>query len=63
MLYVVDVADLRCGLPLEGEKRVVARHAAAVVAHGNEIASACDDGDVDPRGAGVDGVFQQLLED
>ena len=60
---VVDVADLRRGLPLEGEKRIVARHSAAVVAHGHEVTSAGDYSDVDARRAGVEGVLEQFLED
>ena len=62
-LDVVHVADLRGGLALEGEEGVFARHAAAVVAHGDEVSPAGDDNDVDARGAGVDGVLHQLLQD
>ena len=62
-LDVVDVADLGCGLSLKGEEGVLPRHAAAVVAHRDEVASAGDHDDVDARCAGVDRVLHQLLED
>ena len=60
-LDIVHVADLAGRLPLNAEQGVVAAHAAAVVAHLNQLAAARGDGHIDPRGAGVDGVLHQLL--
>jgi hypothetical protein len=54
-------ADLRCGVSLEREHGVVALHAAAVVAHADQLASAFLDGDIDGGGAGVECVFDELF--
>ena len=62
-LDVVHVADLRRGVALEGEQGVLAVHAAAVVAHGDERASAGGDVDIDARGTGVEGVFEKFFQD
>ena len=48
-------------MTLEGEQRIVALHADAVVADANRLAAALLDGDVDRRGAGVERVLDQLL--
>ena len=53
--------DLRRGVPLEREDRIVSFHAAAVIADANELAAAVLDVDVDGRGTGIDGVLHQLL--
>ena len=59
---IVGGAQLRGGVALEGEQRVVAIHALAVVGHADQLASAAFDFDPDARGAGVQGILQQLLD-
>ena len=61
-LDVADVADFGGRLALEREDGVVLRHAAAVVLHGDELASALGDGDGDLLRASVDGVFDEFLD-
>jgi hypothetical protein len=46
---------------LEGEQGVVAAHALAVVGYANQLAAAAFDLHLDARGAGVQGILQQLL--
>jgi len=48
-------------MAFEGEQRVVTRQAAAVVFHAQERPPALPKLHLDPRGAGVEGVFDQLL--
>ena len=60
---VVAVAELAGGVALEAEERVVLAHAAAVVGDGDEAAPARADLHVDLRRAGIERVFEQLLED
>ena len=62
-LDVRDVADLRRRLAFEREERVVLRHAAAVVLHGDKLASALRDRDGDARRARVEGVLDEFLDD
>ena len=50
-------------MALDGEDGIVARHPAAVVAHANGLAAAVFDREVDRRGAGVEGILDQLLDD
>src|SRR5262249_39250460 len=45
------------------EERVVAEHAAAVVDDADEAASAGFDVDAQVRGAGVQGIFEELFDD
>ena len=59
---VVGVAQLRSGVPLEAETRVIERHALAVVDDLDEGAPGILDHELDLGGAGVDGVLQQLLD-
>jgi hypothetical protein len=47
---------------LEGEQRVIAHHAAAVVHDADELAAAAFDLDADTGGAGIERVFEQLLD-
>ena len=63
LLDVGDVADLRGGLAFEGEDGVVARHAAAVVLHGDEPPPALRHRDGYPARPGVYRVFYELLDD
>ena len=49
-------------MALEGEHGVVAHHAASVVGDLNELFAARLDADLDARGAGVEGVFEHLLD-
>jgi len=58
---VIGLGDLARGVALEGEQRVVARQAAAVVLHAQERPPTVAKFHLDPRGAGVEGVFDQLL--
>jgi hypothetical protein len=47
----------------EGQRQVVGLDAAAVVGHTDQVGAAPGHLDVDARGAGIDGVLQQLLDD
>ena len=60
---IVGGAQLRSGVALEGQQRVVAIHALAVVGDADELAAAGLDFDANAVGAGVERVFQQLLDD
>ena len=60
---IVGGAQLGGGVALEGEQRVVAIHAVAVVGDADELAAAGFDLDADAAGAGVERVFEQLLDD
>ena len=62
VLDIVNVAYLAGGMPLDGQQRVVAVQARAVVAHGNQLAAAGSQLDIDLRGAGINGVFGQLFQ-
>jgi hypothetical protein len=50
-------------VPLERENRIVAHHAFAVVRHSQQTTAARFDLDCDLRGAGVDGILDQLFGD
>ena len=58
---IVGGAQLGGGVALEGQQRVVAIHAVAVVGDADEPAPAGFDLDADAGGAGVERVLQQLL--
>src|SRR5262249_936489 len=60
---IFDVAEFAGGVALEGQQRVVAEHTAAVVDNADQPASAGLDFDAQVGAAGIDGVFQQLLDD
>ena len=47
----------------EGERQIVGDDAAAVIDDANEFGAALLDLDVDARAAGIDGVFEQFLDD
>jgi hypothetical protein len=49
-------------MALEGEQRVVAAHAVAVVDDANEFAAASFDLDTNAGGSGVEGVFEELFD-
>ena len=50
-------------MAFKGEQGVVAAHAVAVIDDADELAAAGFDFDADAGGAGVEGVFEQLLND
>src|SRR5262249_52983574 len=60
---VLGAGQLAGGVAGEGERQVVRLDAAAVIDHPDEVGAAPLDVDVDAAAAGVDGVFQQLLDD
>ncbi len=49
-------------MSLEGEQRVIAHHAAAVVHDADELAAAALDLDADAGGTGIKRIFEQLLD-
>ncbi len=49
-------------MAFDRELQIRPAHAAPIVGDGNQALTAFFDGDVDAGGAGVDGVFQQLLD-
>ena len=49
-------------MAFEGQQRVVAHHAAAVVGDADEAPAACLNLDEDARGAGVERILQQFLD-
>ena len=59
---VVGLAQLRGGVPLEAEARVVKRHAFAVVGHLDERFAGILDDELDLGCAGIHGVFEQLFD-
>ena len=59
----VGGAQLRGCVTLEGEERIVAIHAVAVVGDADELAAAGFDFDADAIGAGVERVFEQFFDD
>ena len=59
----IVVGELRGGVPLDGKREFVRRHAAAVVVDAQQRQAAGDGDHVDLRGAGVDGVLDQFLDD
>ena len=60
---IVGGAELAGGVALEGEQGVVADHAVTVVDDANELAATGFDLDADAGGSGIEGVFEQLLDD
>ncbi len=55
---IVGGAELGGGVALEGEQRVVAHHAAAIVDDADELAAAAFDFDPDAGGAGIERSFR-----
>ena len=62
-LEVVSRADLARRMAQDRETCVLFRHTLAVVRHAQEARAARQDFDFDLRGAGVDGIFDELLDD
>ena len=60
---VVVIIYLAGGVGLDAQQRVVLIHAAAVVGDGDGLEPGLFDADGDLVGAGVDGVFDELLDD
>ena len=56
------VGKLRSGVPLERERHVFGRHAAAVVGYLDKVGSPAHQAHSDAGGAGVDRIFDQLLQ-
>ena len=59
---VVRLGELARGVAGHGQRQLVGRDPAAVVGHADQLDAAGLDRHVDPRGPGVDGVLQQLLD-
>ena len=60
---VLGALDFAGGVPLEAEQGVVAAHAQAIVRHADEAASAGLDFDGEAARAGVEGIFDEFLDD
>ncbi len=58
---IVGRAKFRSCVPLEGQQRVVAIHAVAVVGDADQLASAGLDFDTDARCAGIQRILKQLF--
>ena len=56
------VVELGGGVAVDGEREIAMGHAAAVVGDADPPPAAAIGEDVDPAGAGVDGVFDQFLD-
>jgi len=59
---IFDVAQFAGGVALEGQQRVVAQHAAAIVGDADEAPAAGFHLHADLGGAGVQAIFEQLLD-
>ncbi len=59
---IVCGAQLRGGVALKGQQRVVAVHAIAVIGDADQLAAAGFDFNADARGAGVERIFEQLFD-
>ena len=62
LLEVFQVANLAGGVTGQGQRQVIGRNAAAVVAHPQQLDAALLDVDINALGTGVEAVFQQLLD-
>ncbi len=60
---IVGTGELAGGVTGEGKRQVVGRDAAAIIDDANRLDAALLDFHVDPRSAGIDGIFEQLLDD
>ena len=60
---ILRAPDLARGVASEGQLRIGAVHATAVVIHSDQAHSALRDRDTDAGGLGVEGIFNQLLDD
>ena len=56
------VVELGGGVAVDGQRQIGVGHAAAVVGDADPPPAAAIGEDVDPAGAGVDGVFDQFLD-
>ena len=56
------VVELGGGVAVDGERQIGMRHAAAVVGDADAATAAAIGENIDPAGAGVDGVFDQFLD-
>ena len=56
------VVELRGSVAIDRQRQVGMRHAAAVIGDADPPPAAAVGEDVDPAGAGVDGVFDQFLD-
>ena len=57
------VLELAGGVTGEGQRQVVGVDAAAVIDDADQLDAALLDLDIDATGAGIDGVFEQFLDD
>jgi len=62
LLEVFQIADLAGGVSRQGQRQVIGRNAAAIVAHPQQLDAALLHIDIDTPGAGVEAVFQQFLD-
>ena len=62
MLQQILVVELGGGVAVDGERQVGRGHAAAVVGDADPPPAAAIGEDVDPAGAGVDGVLDEFLD-
>mgnify|MGYP002476262370 CR=1 FL=1 len=60
---IVRLGQLARRMARHGQRKLDSRNAAAVIDDPHHLQSALDDRNVDPRGAGVDRVLHQLLDD
>ena len=56
------VVEFRRGMTIDREREIAIGHAAAIVGNADPPPAAAIGEDVDPAGAGVDGVFHQFLD-
>ena len=61
-IEILQFAQLAGRMALDGQQGVVAVHAGAVVPDADQAATAIHHVDLDARGAGIDRIFDQLLE-
>ncbi len=60
---IVDFPEFAGGVPLEGHRQLLGRHAQPVVHHANQLAAASFDLHGDSRCASVETILHQLLDD
>ena len=60
---ILERGELRRRVPADRQRQIGRRDAAAVVDDLDQLDAATTDRDPDPGGAGIDGVFDQLLDD
>lgn len=62
LFEVFQIADLAGGVTGQGQRQVIGRNAAAIVAHPQQLDAALLDIDINAPGAGIEAVFQQFLD-